>query len=315
MMCEDRPERFRTSLSNCSAITHDDDEVASLEAVAIQRESLSQYNDSNQNKSIRISELLPESAPTPGRTTSAREDSKLDSLSALGNMSFAAWESNRQSWKCGACTFVNEPRYLMCGACGMSEGSISEECVEDELIQLGLQRMSLGAAQNFLMNAVHKQLDEDAIEGLQQERADELLKVQMRDVQERELEEASLEASRRLAAEEGTFSSNTDEIPNVQQSSMTSSTSSTSTSCPRKNIQKQIETLERIQRAEKLEHDEMFSTLEHWQLALTEEPDAEQEVELARQGEMLQKLVTEWKDRETELHHLRMRLEGDLAIV
>jgi len=69
---------------------------------------------------------------------------KRGSMSRLGNMSFAAWEENRTHWKCNACTFVNEPRFLMCGACGMAESSVA---IDDELISQGLRRMSLGQAQ------------------------------------------------------------------------------------------------------------------------------------------------------------------------
>ena len=68
---------------------------------------------------------------------------KRGSMSRLGNMSFSAWEENRTHWKCNACTFVNEPRFLMCGACGMAESSVA---IDDELTQ-GLRRMSLGQAQ------------------------------------------------------------------------------------------------------------------------------------------------------------------------
>ena len=68
---------------------------------------------------------------------------KRGSMSRLGNMSFAAWEIDRTQWVCNACTFVNEPRFLMCGACGMAESSVA---IDDELAQ-GLRRMSLGKAQ------------------------------------------------------------------------------------------------------------------------------------------------------------------------
>jgi len=69
---------------------------------------------------------------------------KRGSMSRLGNMSFAAWEEDRKQWVCNACTFVNEPRFLMCGACGMAESSVA---IDDELISQGLRRMSLGQAQ------------------------------------------------------------------------------------------------------------------------------------------------------------------------
>ena len=69
---------------------------------------------------------------------------KRGSMSRLGNMSFAAWEEDRTKWVCNACTFVNEPRFLMCGACGMAESSVA---IDDELIAQGLRRMSLGRAQ------------------------------------------------------------------------------------------------------------------------------------------------------------------------
>jgi len=69
---------------------------------------------------------------------------KRGSMSRLDNMSFAAWEEDRTKWVCNACTFVNEPRFLMCGACGMAESSVA---IDDELISQGLRRMSLGQAQ------------------------------------------------------------------------------------------------------------------------------------------------------------------------
>ena len=69
---------------------------------------------------------------------------KRGSMSRLGNMSFAAWEEDRTKWVCNACTFVNEPRFLMCGACGMAESSVA---IDGELIAQGLRRMSLGRAQ------------------------------------------------------------------------------------------------------------------------------------------------------------------------
>ena len=76
--------------------------------------------------------------------SSAISQRKRGSMSRLGNMSFAAWEEDRIQWVCNACTFVNEPRFLMCGACGMAEGSAA---IEVELIAQGLRRMSLGQAQ------------------------------------------------------------------------------------------------------------------------------------------------------------------------
>ena len=74
----------------------------------------------------------------------SRMAQKRGSMSRLGNMSFAAWEEDRIQWVCNACTFVNEPRFLMCGACGMAESSVA---IDDELIAQGLRRMSLGRAQ------------------------------------------------------------------------------------------------------------------------------------------------------------------------
>lgn len=71
------------------------------------------------------------------------------SMSHLGNMSFAAWEADRKHWTCEVCTFKNEPRFLMCGGCGMAEGCTA---IEDELISKGLERMPLSKAQDFLVS-------------------------------------------------------------------------------------------------------------------------------------------------------------------
>ena len=71
------------------------------------------------------------------------------SMSHLGNMSFAAWEADRKHWTCEVCTFKNEPRFLMCGGCGMAEGCTA---IEDELIAKGLERMPLSKAQDFLVS-------------------------------------------------------------------------------------------------------------------------------------------------------------------
>lgn len=90
----------------------DDDSSASDGAsdVATRGESLSDFN----NRSIRWSELMPVSVPSKSNGE--------DSISALGHMSFAVWESDRKSWECKACTFFKGPRFLMCSACGMAEG-------------------------------------------------------------------------------------------------------------------------------------------------------------------------------------------------
>ena len=90
-------------------------------------------DDDYDSSSVRYSELTNE------RDISHQ---KRGSMSRLGNMSFAAWEEDRIQWVCNACTFVNEPRFLMCGACGMAESSVAI----DDLAQ-GLRRMSLGRAQ------------------------------------------------------------------------------------------------------------------------------------------------------------------------
>ena len=73
-----------------------------------------------------------------------------------------------------------------------------------------------------------------------------------------------------------------------------------------------IETLERIQQAEKEEHDEMQFTIEQWRVALRAEPNEEQQVQLNRQEELLNSSLKEWDDREQELRQLRKRLERDI---
>mmetsp|Transcript_38460 Transcript_38460/g.69318 ORF Transcript_38460/g.69318 Transcript_38460/m.69318 type:complete len:291 (+) Transcript_38460:94-966(+) len=216
-------------------------------------------------------------------------DSRKDSMSALGNMSFAAWESDRKSWTCKACTFVNEPRFLMCGACGMAEGSC--DAVKDELIALGLRRMSLCSAHEFLMSAVHKQLDSDREDKLRHERAVELLKEQIAE------DYVCTKVEEQLTAIE--IAETNDQKP----------------SSANAKARKHIETLERIQQAERGEHEEMLFTIDQWQMALREEPNEEQEQEMHKQEELLDRLLKEWEDRENELRQLRMRLEGDMASI
>eukprot|EP00580_Thalassiosira_gravida_P020126 CAMPEP_0201676396 /NCGR_PEP_ID=MMETSP0494-20130426/41666_1 /ASSEMBLY_ACC=CAM_ASM_000839 /TAXON_ID=420259 /ORGANISM="Thalassiosira gravida, Strain GMp14c1" /LENGTH=303 /DNA_ID=CAMNT_0048159103 /DNA_START=44 /DNA_END=955 /DNA_ORIENTATION=+ len=267
-----------------SSATDDDDDSDT--------DALGELRQSNFNGSFDFSDL----SPTAGfsEPTAARQGNLTnDSLAALGNMSFAAWESDRKAWTCNACTFVNEPRFLICGACGMAEGTASV-VVKDELISLGLQQMTLSSAHEFLMKAVHKQLDSDREETLREERAMELL---------HELKEENC-ADDDASNGEGNFTAfgvlgTDDQKPS---SAFT-------------KAMKHVETLERIQKAEGQEHEEMEFTLQQWQVELLEDPCDEQTKEMLSQKISLERLTKEWDDRELEIQKLRMRLEGHQASV
>mmetsp|Transcript_26827 Transcript_26827/g.57045 ORF Transcript_26827/g.57045 Transcript_26827/m.57045 type:complete len:309 (-) Transcript_26827:201-1127(-) len=224
------------------------------------------------NQSMRISDLSKDGAPARG-----------DSIAALGNMSFAAWESDRKAWTCKACTFTNEPRFLMCGACGMAEGS---SAVEDELIKLGLQKMSLHSAHEFLIKTVHKQLDSDREDQLRRDRAVELLRDHIK-------EECAYEEAENAEADDQN-----------QKESLAFA-----------KAREHIGTLERIQQAEREEHQNMLFTIEQWRVTLREEPNDEQEREMERQEALLDHLLKEWEDREKELRRVRLRLDGNLASI
>lgn len=225
----------------------------------------------------------PKTAPV----TPKREDS----TAARRNMSFAAWKSERLSWKCKACTFVNEPNHLMCGACGMAEGSAG---VEDEI--KGLSRLSLRSAQNFLVNAVHKQLDSDREEQLMHDRAVELLKEEIKE------KHASKFSGGQLTAMDIARSAEDDRRNKRRRTSV-------------EKAREHLETLERIQQAERDEHEEMAFTIAQWRLELMSEPNDKQEKEMHKQEEQLKHFKNEWNAREEELRQLRMRLEGNLASI
>ena len=72
-----------------------------------------------------------------------------------------------------------------------------------------------------------------------------------------------------------------------------------------------IETLERIQKAEREEHCDMLFTLEQWQAALELEPDKnkEHQAQVQKQQAQLDCLMREWREREEELQKLRKRRE------
>lgn len=72
-----------------------------------------------------------------------------------------------------------------------------------------------------------------------------------------------------------------------------------------------IETLERIQKAEREEHCDMLFTLQQWRAALELEPDKnkEQQAQIKKQELQLDCLMMEWREREKELQKLRKRLE------
>ena len=72
-----------------------------------------------------------------------------------------------------------------------------------------------------------------------------------------------------------------------------------------------IETLERIQKAEREEHCDMLFTLEQWKAALELEPgkNKEHQAQVKKQELQLDCLMMEWGEREKELQKLRKRLE------
>ncbi|KAL7476053.1 hypothetical protein ACHAW6_001933 [Cyclotella cf. meneghiniana] len=190
-------------------------------------------------------------------------------ISKLCNMLFAAWESNHQSWVYKRCTFENGPRYLMCGECGMAEGATGVE--GDDIIASGLGGMSLGAAQKYLFDAVHKELNDVREEKLQQERVAELFD-----------EEIKSEVSERctLSSEDTEYLEENDNI---------------------EKLRKQIETLEKLQDAELAEHDNMVYAIEIWCNKLKTKPDKREEQQLFQHKEMLEKSVKEWMERTQEI--------------
>jgi len=256
----------------------DDDDSSDADALGELRESML-------NGSFEFSDLS---------LTAAKKGNLMnDSLAALGNMSFAAWESDRKSWTCNACTFVNEPRFLMCGACGMAEGTASM-VVKDELISLGLQQMTLPSASEFLMKAVHKQLNSEREEKLREERAVELLH-ELKEEDRADDDASNVEENFSAIGVLGPD----DQKPN---SAFT-------------KAMKHVETLERIQKAERQEHEEMEFTIQQWIAELREDPCDEQIKEALHQKNSLERLTKEWGDREQEIQKLRMRLEGHQACV
>ena len=79
--------------------------------------------------------------------------------------------------------------------------------------------------------------------------------------------------------------------------------------------QKHIETLKRIQKAEKKEHVAMLLTIEEWRSALEEKPDKLQEKDVRTKEKLLHRRMQEWREREHELGGFRTRLEGDVSSV
>lgn len=254
---------------------------------------------SKKQESMRWSELdmgIP-SAPS-GDDDNARAKNN-GSISALGHMSFAAWESDRMEWTCKACTFVNAPRFLVCGACGMAEGGSSVmgvvAAVEDESISKRMRGMTLHSAQEFLMKTVHEQLDADKEDRLMRERAAELLKEEIREGH-----------------------GGADDVPGageeIRADEADDATDAMTRPAPDMAVAREhLEHLERIQLAEKEEHEDMLFTIEQWRIALEEMPDEEQEQELERQKGHIEKLIMEWASRDDKLRQLRKRLDGDVA--
>ena len=146
----------------------------------------------------------------------------------------------------------------------------------DPVIALELQRLSLKSAQELVLKTANEQIDDNVEEKLRHERAVELLKRQIRDA--------------------------ADERDQKSSSLM--------------NARQHIENLDIIQQAEKVELDEMQSTILQWRVALRKKPNKEEENEIRRQEKLLQLSIKEWQERENELTQLKMRLDGsDLASI
>jgi hypothetical protein len=208
--------------------------------------------------------------------SSALNSDSVGSLSKLSNMSFAAWESDRKPWKCKTCTFDNGPRYLLCGGCGMAEGATN--VVEDELIALGLQQMSLNSAQEYLTKIIHTELDKDREDKLRKERLVELLDEEIK-----------------LASRDSQLEQQENE--------------------KRQKLIKHIETLARLQNAELEEHDNMSFTIELWRDKLKHEPNEAEQKQLVEQEELLAKLIGEWNERDKEIEEMKLMLEGNRASI
>lgn len=176
----------------------------------------------------------------------------------------------------------------------MSEGSVAGAgaAIEDELISLRLEQMDLHSAQEILTKCVHEQLRSDQEDQLRHERAVELLK---------ELKEDG--------------SSNSSKFEEQLESIAIAGTTNRKQGSATEKARKHIETLEQIQQAERSEHEEMLFTIEQWRAALREEPNDEQEEEMERQQELLDRLSKEWEDKGKELRQLRMRLNGTVEII
>jgi len=74
-----------------------------------------------------------------------------------------------------------------------------------------------------------------------------------------------------------------------------------------------IHVLERVQAAEKGEHEEMRHMLEQWRDHLNENEDEEQEIPLKRQEALLEDLKKEWRSREENLQKIKQRLEDGVS--
>ena len=246
--------------------------------------------ESEWNKSMRLSELC-EDYEYEDDDEDATEERQQSSMSRIGHMSFAAWEADRKEWVCNICTFLNQPRFLICGVCNMAEGSV---VIEDDVITKGLGRMSLNKAQSLLINSVQKQLGINHEDSIRHERTVELLDDRIKD----EHTYGGSNHERQLAALD---LNETEKKPNTKLS----------------KALEHIETLERIQFAEHEEHKDMLFTIEQWRISLRDYPDPDevQEEQLKKQEEQLKVLIKKWEDREVELGELRKRADRTLASI
>lgn len=185
-----------------------------------------------------------------------------DSISVLGNLSFASWEPDRSKWTCSACTFVNDPRCLVCRSCGLLEG----EGQNDLSSELG--NLSLSVAQQCFTGAHNKSSEEAHERAILKERIDELI----------------ADDNKETAKERSSIKNTKNAPPGDAE---------------RENTRKQLMMLQEIQHAEKREHDNMRNTLEKWRRDLDASAtfDPEQEDKYWEKVNMLRNLETEWDDK------------------
>jgi len=127
----------------------------------------------------------------------------------------------------------------------------------------------------FLINTIHKQLSKEEEDDIRHQRAVELLSTSISDEPSHDEQMQSSETAK---------------------------------------AREHIETLERIQKAEREEHCDMLFTLEQWKLELEPDKNKEQQEQVKKQEMQLDCLMMEWREREKELQKLRKRLETNSRV-